>query len=313
MKKYFIGIDGGATKTKAVLCEDTGFVLSKATGGPTNLSSSSYDEVLEILHGLFSEVIEKSGVKVSEIVSVYAGLAGGITYQSLIFDIIKQFFSDDVLINNGVDAINILNCGLLLNNGIGIISGTGSACFVRIDNKFIQIGGWGYYIDLYGSGYDIGRCCLNAAVRAFDGRGDKTLISKLYEEKFGKPIQLDMERIYKSSISDIAGLSSIVFEASALGDNTAKKIIDENMFAVHELISAAKKHFDYEHFPVSVALGGGIFKNEEALTSLKKFVLDDVVFSPLPTDPVFGAVFEAIKNYGLKIDESLRDNFINSF
>ncbi len=312
--KYYVGVDGGGTKTEAVLCDEKGNMLAECVTGPSNFSAFPEDKVRENIRGCIAGCADIAGVRVSDITSVYAGLAGGLTYTAQIRAVLDRLFDGcGTIINNAGDAVNIISCGLLCSDGIGVISGTGSCCFARIGEKMIQVGGWGYFVDKRGSGFDIGRDVIGSVLCAMDGRGKHTLLEQLYVERTGHDPVLDMERIYGEGVQYIASLAPLAFEAEAKGDEVAAKIIDDNMAGIACTIEAARRHYDGDT-TVNVALGGGIFKNKAAYDSLiRQTEALNIRAAVLPAEPVFGAVVEAMRYDGLEADESIRGNFISTY
>lgn len=226
---------------------------------------------------------------------------------------LKGLFGASTIISNAGDAVNVLSTGLLLSDGVGIISGTGSTCFVRKNDALFQIGGWGYLVDKRGSGFDIGRDIIGAVLRSMDGRGGDTVLREMYIKKCGCLPDEDMERIYREGVPYIASLAPMAFEAFDKGDSAAKYIIDRNMGALALCIKAAAEHFSESERPFHVALGGGIFKHKPALDSLRRQSHEAAILDPLPTEPVFGAVVEAMKYDKVHALTETRDAFIATY
>ena len=67
---------------------------------------------------------------------------------------------------------------------------------MRRGQEVFRIGGWGYLLDSAGSGYDIGRQALEAALRAQDGRGCPTALSAKLADALGAPVQDSLTRLY---------------------------------------------------------------------------------------------------------------------
>jgi glucosamine kinase len=71
--------------------------------------------------------------------------------------------------------------GAVIAAGTGVVTlGVGPAVLARVD-------GWGHLVGDAGSGYWIGRAALDAALRAYDGRGKDTSLTRLLEENFTSP------------------------------------------------------------------------------------------------------------------------------
>src|SRR5262249_20279577 len=61
--------------------------------------------------------------------------------------------------------------------GVALVAGTGSIALGRDKHgTSARAGGWGHILGDEGSGYEIGRQALQAAMRAADGRGEATLL-----------------------------------------------------------------------------------------------------------------------------------------
>ena len=111
--------------------------------------------------------------------------------------------------------------------GTGVVTlGVGPMGFARVD-------GWGNIIGDAGSGFWIGRAALDAAMRAFDGRGQQTLLLELMKKEFP-----DIPNAYLALQSDpgrVARIASFSRETIELSkdDPVAKRIVDE---AVEELV-----------------------------------------------------------------------------
>ncbi|GAG67886.1 unnamed protein product, partial [marine sediment metagenome] len=77
-----------------------------------------------------------------------------------------------------------LESGSESKNKIIIIAGAGSNCFgINEDGKQAGASGWDFILADEGSGYSVGLKALKAIVKAYDGRGEKTLLSKTILEE----------------------------------------------------------------------------------------------------------------------------------
>ena len=151
---YYLGIDGGGTKTVFALADERSNILRRVTLGPTNPVDIGIEAALSTLGEGISQTLQ--GINPCE-VSVFAGIAGGITGENQTR--IRAFL--DTLgfagADNGSDAQNIVSAGLGREDGICTIMGTGSVTFVQHRSESIRLGGYGYLFDEGGNGYTIGR------------------------------------------------------------------------------------------------------------------------------------------------------------
>lgn len=169
--KYFLGIDGGATKTKFALADEQGCIIRTQTLGPCNPVDSKIERTLEILDEGIREIC--CGISYENI-SVFAGIAGVITgkNQKVVSAFLKGF--DFAHFKNDSDVKNAIALGLGTSDGIAVIMGTGCILYAVKDGHEHRIGGYGYLFDEGGSGYDIGCSCIRAALQADDGSGGIT-------------------------------------------------------------------------------------------------------------------------------------------
>lgn len=112
--------------------------------------------------------------------------------------------------------------GVVTAVGTGVVTlGVGGAGVCRVD-------GWGYLFGDAGSAYWMGRAGIDAALRAFDGRGEETVLQDLAAEVFGPLPELYMVvQGDPARVSMVAGFARKVDEAARSGDAVAQRIVDE--------------------------------------------------------------------------------------
>ena len=177
-KTYYLGIDGGGTKTEAILCDEFGQILwtKKVTAtNPNDVGIASATEKLCDLVNSAHRYLNENGDAPHQL-RVFGGIAGALNHKTALLEHLNRSFPEDVIDVNS-DAINLLSSELYDGNGCCLICGTGSVCFVRRGSEIIRIAGWGYLLDRSGSGYAMGKEAIEAALRSHDGRGDATLLT----------------------------------------------------------------------------------------------------------------------------------------
>lgn len=250
--KYFLGIDGGGTKTEFLLTEKTGNEISRIILGPSNPVDIGIENTFKVLEQGINEICK--GISKNE-VSVFVGLAGGTTGDSL--SLINKFLKNSgfTCYANGSDTENALEIALGGDDGIAIIMGTGIIAFAQKNNIRHRIGGWGYLIDKGGSGYNFGVDALDSALKNIDGRGGSAIIRNLIESHLGNTLPDSVFEIYRKGKSYIASFATFVFEAFIQGDPEAAIIIERNIKEVAEIIKAGKKKLNLS-YPKTVICGG---------------------------------------------------------
>ncbi len=269
-----MGIDGGGTKTIAVIADMNGFVVAKSQAGPTNPNVMPISKIKQTFKELMNELRKQVPIPYENVNTLFAGMSGAGSKRSK--HILKGMIQEAVphISNIGVeiDTINALYSGTYGGPGIVQIAGTGAITYgVNNESKHDRIGGWGYLFGDEGSGYDIGRRAVIAALKYYDGRGiETTLLNKLYTYFDVKNPREIIEKIYASRIPkvEIAPLSKVVFEAYKQNDIVAKELLYD---VVEELELSIKTLYSKLFQPneeVIVVLCGGVFNDNDVLPPL---------------------------------------------
>ena len=321
---YCIGIDGGGTKTLGVLTDLAGSVLTSATVGATNPNDITPEASADRLTELCPTLLEQAGLTHDALreSSLFFGIAGGINHGPTLERLLGDRLTAAALRVRS-DAHILLSGEVPMGDGACIICGTGSVCFLRRGEEIHRIGGWGYLLDSGGSGYDIGRDALEAALRAFDGRGEPTRLTDLLATRLGGGVNTRITEIYREGKPYIAACAPAVFEAARQGDPVAESILRRNARKLAEYIETAWRILteDGQTAPDSlpVVMGGGISQKaspywRDLVASLvNPSVPVRITVADMP--PVFGAVVEARKQMpdGGEIDfPALRKAFSGS-
>ncbi|MBR5156886.1 MAG: XRE family transcriptional regulator [Clostridia bacterium] len=294
--KYLLGIDGGGTKTEFLLTDSVKKEIARVKLGPSNPVDIGMENTKKILEQGIRQVCE--GINIRE-VSVFAGLAGGITgdNKEQINSFLSQF--NFAFYDNGSDTGNALSIALKGEDGVVVIMGTGIVAFSQVGSTKHRIGGWGYHIDQGGSGYNFGSDALDSALKFIDGRGGSELIKNLIENHLSKPIPDAITDIYQGGKAYVASFARYVFAAFNQGDKEAERIIDKNVCEVAQIIAAGKKYFDDK--TVKVVICGGLCNYEQELVPFFKKYLGENQHITFSNEPVVdGAIMlaEKIKNGG---------------
>lgn len=292
--RYYLGIDGGGTKTDAALCDEDGRIVARALGPAGNLVDIGLPAYAALLDELLNSLAQQNSGSLPPVAAAFAGLSGGSDQKiaAACRQVLRDRLPDTPLVAGGDDRQSLLAGGLYGADGCVLISGTGCACTARLNGRQHNIGGWGFLFDGKGGGFDIGRDAVMAALRAYDGRGEPTRLLPLLETELGCGIEEALPGLYREGKRRIAALAPLVFRAAQEGDAAASGILDENMRELAFWLDTAAKDFAGP-FPTVVA-GGILMKNDDALRRLRGFVKSDTRPARMTMAPVFGAVIAAM-------------------
>lgn len=296
-KHFYLGIDGGGTKSRCLLkfADGTEVLLQ---GGPMNICSVSQEQVAENLAVLFRQAEQHAG-SLSLCKGVGIGVAGFTNNASPPFfrsQVEKWFPGVPMMLDT--DGAAALFGAHGAPEGIVLIAGTGSVCFgIHGDRKQLT-GGGGHLIDDEGSGYAIGRDICTAVMKAQDGRGRPTVLSDLLKEAKGVSVRSDlMTFVYHPDTGKqgIAALAPLLTEACNRGDEEALAIADKAAENLVEMVSAVVRRLDMPRGPLSFS-GSILTKQPHILEKISKKLDEtwpDMIYYPQKQDAAYGAVLMA--------------------
>lgn len=148
---------------------------------------------------------------------------------------------------------------------LALICGTGSIVYGRTaSGELLRAGGWGYLFGDEGSGFALGAAALRAVMRAYDGRGQATLLSGLVLARRGldNPQGL-VKNIYGAEAprAEIANLSDLVEQAASQGDTLALAILDEAACELADTVQVVYRQLG--SIPIPLAMTGGVILHGE--------------------------------------------------
>ena len=266
--RYYMGIDGGGTKTVCLLSEENGTIIGTGVAGPSNYHVVGIDQTQTAIHTCINEAIAQSGRRIIEIQGITLGMAGIDRPEDhqLINRILKALTIEFRYINTENDAAIALAGATVGRPGIVIISGTGSICFgINSRGQRARAGGWGPILGDEGSGYDIGRRAMIAALRDNDGRGPTTILKEILLEHLKLPVIESLVKLvheHNMPRHEIASLARLVVSAADKGDYVAQAILT---YAGQELATGATtviRKLNMELGQFDICLAGGTFRDK---------------------------------------------------
>lgn len=268
---FYLGIDGGGTKTAFALADHTGKIQRSLRTAPCNPFDIGIEKAKEVLKDGVYRICE--GIPLSS-VSMFAGLAGG--KAGNFTDTFDAFFGsfNFALSKTGSDNENIIAAGLDGRDGITVILGTGICSYVVQNGQYHRIAGWGYLFDEGGSAYNIGRDALSMYFSACDGSGEETALTLRIGEVTGNNPSSLLNTLYEGGKKEIASYAVLVFEEAEKGDEVATSILRRNMKEAARIIQAARSYFPHDA-QIPVILAGGLTEQRMLLPLLTE-ELDDV-------------------------------------
>ena len=287
--EYFLGIDGGGTKTDFALIDKDDNVIRRVKLTACNPIDIGLDKAKAVLESGIHDVCRNIPKRK---IAMWAGIAGGGSQEMRAP--LHEFFAgfNFSRFDNNTDAGLVAYSALGEGDGISVIMGTGSILYLKKGDDLSPMGGLGYLFDKGGNGYSLGRDALLAAMNHEDGAGQETLLRTLLCKMMDKKtVKESLATYYTLGKRGIAAFAPVVFEAAEQGDEVAQKILYENMGEIAELLSKARQKISGQQ-KIKVVFVGGLTKRSDILFPMIKDQLKDAEefeFSVFEDAPAIGA------------------------
>jgi N-acetylglucosamine kinase-like BadF-type ATPase len=313
----YLGVDGGGSKTALALIDSDGRVLARATAPSSYYFADGFDVVERVLTQGISDICGQVGITPSDIDAAFFGLPG---YGEASGDIEQLDAAPGrVLGHDRYSCNNDMVCGwagsLAGEDGINVISGTGSMTYGERLGTGHRVGGWGELFGDEGSAYWIATQGLNAFSRMSDGRLPRGPLYGLMKERLEVSSDLDTVGLviekWGGNRTSIAALSTTVCEAARQRDEAAGRILAAAADELATLIETTRVLVGFgDHDPVPVSYSGGMFSDEGFLALFRNAIgrLPAKYDLRLPLlDPAVGAALYAAKHSGHPLSASSID------
>jgi N-acetylglucosamine kinase-like BadF-type ATPase len=320
---YIIGVDGGNTKSIALIASPDGTILGAARSGCSDIyGAETAEAAIEQLELVVNLALQNVGLRPEDIDTGCYCLAGADWPEDYAFlhATLEGFgFGRTIKVYN--DSMGALRAGSPDGTGVIISCGTGIAIAAHgTDGSFWQSGFW---IESLG-GIELGYQALQAVYRAELGIDPPTALTKHVLKHFA---QTDVEELLHSFSrrgttlpTDLAvsKLAPIVLNEAEAGDAAALSIVQQHglRLAEYAIAAARKVHLDSSAFPL--VLNGGIFKHPgrrlvEAIVEHLQPVYPNVMPVRSRYEPAVGALLLALEAAGITIDDKVIANLESSF
>ena len=259
---FFLGIDGGGTRTRVALADGEGRESARAEGPPTLIDPADPKATLGVIVDLCRGVAAKGGADLP-VVGLWAGIAGAGTEPMK--GVVETALREAGLSSRtsvGADAEATFHDAFPSGPGILLISGTGSIALARGgDGSRVRVGGWGVHLGDEGSGYQIGMAALRALARGEDGRGVPTKLRDPVLEALGVagPPEL-IKWTATSRKADVAALVPLICEVAEAGDPAATTVIEQAVDELVEHVRTLVRRLEPWPATPEVALAGGLIE-----------------------------------------------------
>lgn len=293
--RYVIGVDSGGTKTQAVSYDADGNELNTCTTGFGNVlmdRDKAMKNLEDAIAGAMGDLEEAP-------IAIYMGIAGVVEGGDKTAGL-EEYFSlrhgcPVFVVNDSKLAASAILQG---EDGILVISGTGSNCYGRNEEKESFTGGWGHLLGDEGSGYHIAKEAVRGVLDEADRGKKPDLLSSMVLDYLGTDVRGVIDRFYAMNKGEVAALVPVVVEAWQKGSGKADFILKEAGRELGKLVDRNCKKLGFTSH-VAIGLTGSVIRrvayvreNMEAFLKEKKIVY--TIYND-EASPTKGAYYLALK------------------
>jgi N-acetylglucosamine kinase-like BadF-type ATPase len=228
---YYLGIDGGGTKTRCLLADETTVLATSMTGGCSVIRQGE-EQAREALHTAICQVCTTAKVSPDRIRAICVGVTGAARPEiaAKIRSIVAELIPGAALTKIEIvgDTLIALEAAFGAAAGIITIAGTGSIAYGRnAAGSTARAGGWGFAISDEGSGLWIGRRAVSALLRAHDQGLQTTLRAIIFQAWRISSMDELVQQANSIPPADFPRLFAAVLKAAGDGDAVASDLLTE--------------------------------------------------------------------------------------
>lgn len=258
-RPFLLGIEGGGTRTTAVLADTRGREIQRAIFGPGNVRLLDDRELRRLLRQISKQFESPDAIGL--------GLAGSRQPKDrarVQAEVAKVWKATPCRVTHDLEiALAGFNAK---ETAVLVLSGTGSCCFGKAaEGRTVKMGGWGHILGDKGSGFEIGLRALKAVVFYFDRDATWSRLGEYLLTATGTNEPDDLiDWVAAADKHAVAALAPEVFAAAKKRDRIARDILEgaAGMLA-KDAVNCARK-LASKKTPVHFVLAGGVLRGQPA-------------------------------------------------
>ena len=306
MNQYFLGVDIGATKSHALICDAQGEALGLGVGGAGNHETVGKDGFQRVVHTVTDGALDQAGLTRSDIAGAGFGIGG---YDWSEDDALMAEVIGSLGLNAPYAAMNDAGPGLLAGAsdgwGVSITSGSGVNGRGRdAQGRQAKMTGNGGTFGEIGGGTELVARAIVDISKAWSLRGPATRLTPIFVEHTGAKDAEDLlAGLARGRFHLGSGAAPLVFRAANEGDAVAQDILRWIGDGLGDLACGIIRQLDIAALAFDVVLVGSIFQGSPLILEWLRPVVWKLApqarFVRMTAPPVVGAVMLGMEQAGL--------------
>jgi len=321
-----LAVDGGNTKTIALVAALDGTILGAGRGGcsdvynaeaGTNWPDSASAAAANIEYAVES-ALQGARVKRTDLVTAVFNMAGADWPEDFAFlqtAMQARGFGRIILVQN--DALGVLHAGLSDNIGVSVVCGTGAATGARgPDGRIWHSSRWQ---DQTQGSYQLAQKTLDAVYRSELGIDPPTTLTARVLDYFKLDTVEEVLHLFTSRVKqgtrDIHLLTPILLDEAHAGDTAARSVVQKHGRALGNYALIAARRVGLEGTAFTLVLAGGVLRHRSSLLAdaiIERVRTTSPAVHPVRCrfEPIIGVLFSALEAAQIAIDDTLLGKLI---
>jgi N-acetylglucosamine kinase-like BadF-type ATPase len=306
MSQVFLGVDGGANKTQAIVINAAGEILGIGLSRGSNHQSVGIDTAIERIEQACRQALGTHQANFACFCLAGADLEPDFALLQPRLERLQ--LAQQIDLRN--DTWAALRAGSNVPWGAVVICGSGFNAAVRTrDGREFILPSLGWMSGDFGGGGDIARNAISQIARAWDGRGSATSLSQKIIDYFGYNQYEDfLHALYIGDIPSerIYEVAPLVFEAACEGDAVAQELVIRTGSEAGHTAGSLLRRMGIHHEVNTVVAGGSVFNGQgpflfDAANAALHRIAPKSSFARMRVVPAVGAVLLACDLHGLSL------------
>ncbi len=304
--KYYIGIDGGGTKTAVAIGKDDGVVLNSIKKTGSSYKQIGIDGVIKLISECVQEITQSVNASMEDCAGCCIGLPCFGEAPDADIELTKKL--KEALSPIPVYIVNDAVVGwagsLECSEGIHLVAGTGAVSYARTDDgREARSNGWSEFFSDEGSCYWVGKQAMSLFAKEADGRKPKGALYEIVTKELGLSADVEfidlVEQLYAPHREKVASFQLFAEKAALAGDTEAKKLYLEAAEHLADSAYGIIKQLGWENRTVTVSYYGGLFKAGDLILAPLRERLNAIncTMAPPKRTAVEGALLLSIKTF----------------
>ena len=323
---YVLAVDGGNTKTIALVAALDGTILGAGRGGCADIYNApagtewpdSAAAAMANVEYAVASALQAAQVKASDLVTAVFSMAGADWPEDFAYiraAMEGRGFGRTILVQN--DALGILHAGSPDATGVSVVCGTGAATGARsADGRIWHSSMWQNQVQ--GSSMLASRA-LDALYRSELGIDPPTTLKPRMLDFFGLNSVEEVLHVFTSRVKrapdHVDQLTPILLDEAQAGDIVATQVVRVHGQALGDFALAAARRVGIEGTPFTLVLAGGVLRHPspilaDAIIERIRTTSPDVQPTRSRFEPIIGVLFTALEATQIVIDDTVLERLV---